>query len=648
MADKVQLTLETLVPEMDVLVQKGYFEKKDIKKIMKKRRFHEYQFEKTDVQPIDYFRAIKYEKIMNKRMKQKKKSLHIKKNDYYDFHFIRRIIVLYKKSLIKFNKDNEKIWMEYFNFLLVNKCNDILNKEIGRCITMYPTKIVYWKIAAYHEYEDNLNFQNARNLFQKCIKLNPGNLDAYLEYFTFELIFAENYTQRKNILSGNNIKEEKDNKNKKKKIAIVNDIKAEKEKMNEDKEEEEKNENNKNNDNNTNNNDNNNNDNNNDIKNLIIPDVIYDDAITKLINDKNKNKIDDLLLIHFGFLERLEKYGTSENLNYKNLENKINNNIINILNNNNDKNELFLIDNHIKIIKIKILKYSKEELLNKIKIVFNEFENNLYINKYKNYYNYISYHFIQYFLNEEEKNENIQNNINDNNEAYMGEIIKLIKPKINIDKFNKEILLYNNIKLLGLISSKEYLITNLLTTENYDIHKNIFDILKLIFNQNDLPSLKEAFIIINNIRNDIDLFVEKITQIPINYAHNNDNCFNLLKYYIQKFIELISDEMTYYIKPELMKNYFEMINNQFEKGKVNFILLKELYYKMIELIVNKCIQINDNDKNEDGKKYYEIAYKYVKGKMEKYLINGKNIINEIISKISKNNKTYLKFLQWIE
>ena len=648
MADKVQLTLETLVPEMDVLVQKGYFEKKDIKKIMKKRRFHEYQFEKTDVQPIDYFRAIKYEKILNKRMKQKKKSLHIKKNDYYDFHFIRRIIILYKKSLIKFNKYNEKIWMEYFNFLLVNKCNDILNKEIGRCITMYPTKIVYWKIAAYHEYEDNLNFQNARNLFQKCIKLNPGNLDAYLEYFTFELIFAENYTQRKNILSGNNIKEEKDNKSKKKKIAIVNDIKAEKEKMNEDKEEEEKNENNKNNDKNTNNNGNNNNDNNNDIKNLIIPDVIYDDAITKLINDKNKNKIDDLLLIHFGFLERLEKYGTSENLNYKNLENKINNNIINILNNNNDKNELFLIDNHIKIIKIKILKYSKEELLNKIKIVFNEFENNLYINKYKNYYNYISYHFIQYFLNEEEKNENIQNNINDNNEAYMGEIIKLIKPKINIDKFNKEILLYNNIKLLGLISSKEYLITNLLTTENYDIHKNIFDILKLIFNQNDLPSLKEAFIIINNIRNDIDLFVEKITQIPINYAHNNDNCFNLLKYYIQKFIELISDEMTYYIKPELMKNYFEMINNQFEKGKVNFILLKELYYKMIELIVNKCIQINDNDKNEDGKKYYEIAYKYVKGKMEKYLINGKNIINEIISKISKNNKTYLKFLQWIE
>ena len=644
MADKVQLTLETLVPEMDVLSQKGYFEKKDIKKIMKKRRFHEYQFEKTDVQPIDYFRAIKYEKILNKRMKQKKKSLHIKKNDYYDFHFIRRIIVLYKKCLIKFNKDNKNIWMEYFNFLLTNKCNDILNKELGRCLTMHPTNITYWKIAAYHEYEDNLNFQNARNLLQKCIKLNPGNLDAYLEYFTFELIFAENLTQRKNILSGNKKSEDNNtNNDKKKKITIVNDIKTEKEKMDV---EEEKNEDNKN-----INNDNNENkieDNNNDIKNIIIPEVIYDDAITKLINDKNKNKklINDLLLIHFGFLEKLEIYGTSQNLNYQNLENKIINNIQNILNENNldNKNELFLIDNHIKIIKIKTLKYSKEELLNKIKKIFKEFENNLYINKYKNYYNYISFHFLKYFLNEEEKNENENNN----NDAYIDEIIKLIKPKINIDKFNKEILSYNNIKLLSLISSKESLISNLLKTENYDIYRSIFDILKLIFNNNDLPSLQEAFIILNNIKNEIDSLIEKITQISINYVDNDEKCFNLLKYYIQQFINLINDEMTYYIKPELMKNYFEMIIEQFEKGKVNFIILKELYFKMIELIVNKCIQINDNDKNENGKKYYENAYRYIKGKMEKYLINGKNIKNEIISKIAKDNKNNINFLNWMD
>ena len=641
MADKVQLTLETLVPEMDVLVQKGYFEKKDIKKIMKKRRFHEYQFEKTDVRPLDFFRAIKYEKILNKRMKQKKKSLNVKKNDYYDFHFIRRIIVLYKKCLIKFNKNNDNIWMEYFNFLIVNKCNDILNKEIGRCLTMHPTKIIFWKIAAFHEYEDNLNFQNARNLLQKCIKLNPGNIDAYLEYFTFELIFAENMTQRKNILLGN-VKQKEENKNKK--IVMLNDIITEKEKM--DVEEEKKDEENKK----DNKNDANSDIDTNDIKNLIIPEVIYDDSISKLINNKKKKSIDELLSIHFGFLEKLEKYGTSENLNYHKLEEKIINNIQEIIDSDKDNhNNIFLIDNQIKISKIKLLKYSKEELLNKIKIIFKEFENNLFINKYEMYHNYIAYHFLKYFVNEEEKNDNDMNlNLTGDNETYFEEIVKLVKPKINIEKLNQEIILYNNMKILVLISSREYLIKNILQSENYDLHKKIFDIFKLILQKNDLTCLNDIFIIFNNIKNEVDSLIKNITDLPINFIENDNNCFNFIKSYIEKIIDLIRDDMTYYIKPELMKNYYEMINNQFIKGKANYIIIKELYYKMIEVIVEKCIQVNENDKNEDGKKYYEEAYEYIKVNMKKLLINGKSIINDIINIKSKNSKNNFNFLNWIE
>ena len=363
----------------------------------------------------------------------------------------------------------------------------------------------------------------------------------------------------------------------------------------------------------------------------------------KLINKKNKKVIDYILSIHFGFLERLEKYGTSKNLNYQKLENKIINNIQDILNKNNDinKNQLFLIDNKIKIIEIKLIKYSKEEL-DKIKIIFKEFENNLFTSENNNYFNYISFHFIKFFINEQEQNEN------NNNEIYLEEIIKLVKPKINIEKLNKEILLYNNIKFLMLISSNEYLISNLLTKENFELNKKIIDFLILSFSHNDLASLKDIFTIINNIKNEIEFLIEKITQIQICYKENDENCFNFLKYYIGKFKEIISDEMTYYIKPELMKNYFEMIINQFEKGKVNYIILKELYYKLIELIVDKSIQINENDKNEDGKKYYEEAYKFVKKKMKKFLINGKAIKEEILKKKENNNKNNYNFFNWIE
>ena len=621
MADKVQLTLETLVPEMDVLIQKGYFTKKDVKKIMKKRRYHEYQFEKTDVRPLDFFKAIKYEKILNKRMKQQKKNLHIKKNDYYDFHFIRRIIVLYKKCLTKFSKNDENIWMEYFNFLLANKCNDNLNKEIGRCLTLHPTKIVFWKIAAYHEYEDNLNFQNGRSLLQKCIQFNPLNEEAYLEYFTFEIIFAKNFIERKNILSG---KIKKENKVDKKHLNIINDVNEEKEIM---KIEEEKNDKEEN-----------NNIEKNKIKDLIIPELIYEDTINKLIKGKNKN-INEILEIHFSFLEKLEKYGDSEELNLQRLESKITNNINNLIITQ-EKNQLFCIDGKIKMIKIKMIKHSKEDILKKIKIIFKDFEDNLFNNKYINYYNYISYHFLNYFMSDEEKQEN--------NEIYLEELIKLIKPKININKLEEEILSFNNIKLLLIISTKEYLINNLLKKNNYNIHSKIFHVLSIIFQNNDLSTLKDVFIILNNIKNEIESLIEQITRLNLKYEENQ-NCIDFIEYYIEKIIELISDEVTYYINPGSMKVYFGKINNQFLKGKMNYVLMKYLYSKMIELIVDKSIQNNENDKNENGKKYYESAYIYIRENMENFLINRKIIIEDIINKKRKiNPKSTFEFLKWID
>ena len=621
MADKVQLTLETLVPEMDVLIQKGYFTKKDVKKIMKKRRYHEYQFEKTDVRPLDFFKAIKYEKILNKRMKQQKKNLHIKKNDYYDFHFIRRIIVLYKKCLTKFSKNDENIWMEYFNFLLANKCNDNLNKEIGRCLTLHPTKIVFWKIAAYHEYEDNLNFQNGRSLLQKCIKFNPLNEEAYLEYFTFEIIFAKNFIERKNILSG---KIKKENKVDKKHLNIINDVNEEKEIM---KIEEEKNDKEENNNNEKNK-----------IKDLIIPELIYEDTINKLIKGKNKN-INEILEIHFSFLEKLEKYGDSEELNLQRLESKITNNINNLIITQ-EKNQLFCIDGKVKMIKIKMIKHSKEDILKKIKIIFKDFEDNLFNNKYINYYNYISYHFLNYFMSDEEKQEN--------NEIYLEELIKLIKPKININKLEEEILSFNNIKLLSIISTKEYLINNLLKKNNYNIHSKIFHVLSIIFQNNDLSTLKDVFIILNNIKNEIESLIEQITRLNLKYEENQ-NCIDFIEYYIEKIIELISDEVTYYINPGLMKVSFDKINNQFLKGKMNYVLMKYLYSKMIELIVDKSIQDNENDKNENGKKYYESAYIYIRENMENFLINRKIIIEDIINKKRKiNPKSTFEFLKWID
>ncbi len=86
MADKIQLTLENMVPELEGLVQEGIFKKNEVKNIIKKRRFYEYQFERKDVSKVEYFKAIKYEKILERRRLYNKKQLNSKKMSYFDFH----------------------------------------------------------------------------------------------------------------------------------------------------------------------------------------------------------------------------------------------------------------------------------------------------------------------------------------------------------------------------------------------------------------------------------------------------------------------------------------------------------------------------------------------------------------------------------
>lgn len=86
MADKIQLTLENMTPELEQFAKLGIFQKKEIKKIIKKRRFYEYQFERKDITIQDFFKAIKYEKVLDRRRINAKKENNLKKIGYIDFH----------------------------------------------------------------------------------------------------------------------------------------------------------------------------------------------------------------------------------------------------------------------------------------------------------------------------------------------------------------------------------------------------------------------------------------------------------------------------------------------------------------------------------------------------------------------------------
>ena len=147
MADKVQLCLENSINELDQLVKQGLFTKSEIRNILKKRRAYEYSFEKKDVSKLDFFKAVRYEKILvqqslnqDKKRKIRKKEKKVKQTSYFEFTFIRRAVFLFQKMLRKF-KNSEDIWIEFFHFLNRNQCYNVMNREIGRCLSLFTKNL---------------------------------------------------------------------------------------------------------------------------------------------------------------------------------------------------------------------------------------------------------------------------------------------------------------------------------------------------------------------------------------------------------------------------------------------------------------------------------------------------------------------------
>ena len=564
MADKVQLTLEALIPDLDALVQKGIFTKKDAKKITKKRRFHEYQFEKKDVSKVDFLKAIQYETVLNKRMEQQRKKLHIEKRNFSDSHFIRRIIVLYQKCLIKFEKD-QTLWLDFFNFLIKNKCNKVLNKEIGKTLIKFPRNLIFWKIAGYNEFENNLNTKQARTLFLKCIRLNPI-IDAYINYFVFEIKFAEKVSERRNLLLQNKNGE---------KLKMLDEII-------EDKEEEIDYD---------------------EISKLTIPTLAWQNAIQELAPKTDEEMIN----LHYTFLENLIKYATSKYLDSSELEEKITNAIISLSNTIESKLRVILI----KIKKIKNVTELFDTLYDYIASLIKETKEN----------NYIIYECLSFIMN------------NYNNEKPQMEIFfSKIKPLIALPS------LINTPKLISLLSSQDLQSENILDINT--LYKFSFDIIQngmtLSNSSATLESINEAFTSISNLKYQIEN-VDIITSLASLSIKNE----SLLSCYIENIIKLISQEISYYLDKEKAMNYFNSIIIQIEKVKdISYHSIKYLYENIIDALISSALL---NSGNTEG--YLDIILT-MKKRMSSKLISFDECIKEIKQK-RKYNEEQLSFINTI-
>ena len=69
----------------------------------------------------------------------------------------------------------------FLKFLVKNKSTQVLNEVIGNSLIKNSKELDLWVFAAYNELDNNLNIHNARELFQKCIRINSSNVFAHLK-----------------------------------------------------------------------------------------------------------------------------------------------------------------------------------------------------------------------------------------------------------------------------------------------------------------------------------------------------------------------------------------------------------------------------------------------------------------------------------
>lgn len=421
--------------------------------------------------------------------------------------------------------------MEFFNFLIKHKCHNILNKEIGECLLIHPRNLTFWKIAAYNEFENNFNSITARNLFQKSIRLNQNNIETHLEYFIFELKFAEKVAERRKILLGD--KETKikfiEDEDFLSKQSLVKEVD-----MSHDAEEKKSEQ-----------------DNTTELLKLEIPEIIWKQAHILFKHKDNSKELD------IQFLGALMKYGSK--LDYKGLKEKI---ICSLRENDSS------IDTEIQIQRCLLEKYDKKDYIKKL---VEKFDKLLKSNpqEYCNKFISSAFNFLESkFINERDINEIEKSNIF----SYVWE---KLKNQIDIEEISKNFTEDYNLRIIKFLSDHKVFKSNVLNDLINKIIDNLFTI-------KDSTILTEFFNVwknhIMNFNLDMDTIFDTLALKMKNVKSGNNTFYANLLFQV---CELIEDEV--HFSPEKTMSYLTRIEDMIFHIK-DLSSKREVYKKLVKII----------------------------------------------------------------
>lgn len=189
MSEKVFLNLERMMPELEDYEERGVFTKNELLKIVETRKKHEFRLQRVDKKLMDFIKYIQsetsLEKIRDKRLKK-----HNLKNTHQDKKISKRVVLLYKLALEKFNEKDLLV-----DFTEYAKKKDLLFdlKDVyASCCLKNPLDVDLWIFCASNLFEME-EVDGARALFFKGIRMNPNNMKIRKEFFKMEVKYINKF-----------------------------------------------------------------------------------------------------------------------------------------------------------------------------------------------------------------------------------------------------------------------------------------------------------------------------------------------------------------------------------------------------------------------------------------------------------------------
>ncbi|ETO64412.1 hypothetical protein F444_18048 [Phytophthora nicotianae P1976] len=199
MADKVQITMEKMVPELEDLQARKIFSADEIRQIVDKRRGFEYSLQRMPLRKIDAMRYIEYELKLDALRAARKERLGLVKVTLGDTAGTKRVHNIFDRVLFK-HRGSVELWLQYVAFCKREGSSRVLSAVFSRALQSHPRSAELWIEAASYEFGVNLNVESARVLMQRAIRLNKHNQKLWLEYFRLELLYVQKLAMRRQVL----------------------------------------------------------------------------------------------------------------------------------------------------------------------------------------------------------------------------------------------------------------------------------------------------------------------------------------------------------------------------------------------------------------------------------------------------------------